>query len=86
MPRKGLPRISRRRNPDPACTQGLRVAPQGQRLGCIQRRSTDHFDVQQPVQDVQRMGFARQPLGQRQVHCGHHGLLAVMKNQRDDTR
>jgi hypothetical protein len=55
-------------------------------LGCIQRRSTDHFDVQQPVQDVQRMGFARQPLGQRQVHCGHHGLLAVMKNQRDDTR
>ena len=63
---------------------GLGFTPQDQRLRGIQRRTTDHFAVDQAVQEVQHMGLGRDALGQRQFHGGQHGLFIVVQNERKD--
>ena len=63
---------------------GLGLLAQGQRLWRIQWWAIDHLAVDQPVQQIQHMGFGRHALGQRKFYSDENGLFIVLKNQCED--
>ena len=62
----------------------LWFAVQDQGLRRIKRRSTNHFAIDQPVQQVQHMGLGWHTLGQGQFHGGKHGLFIVVQHEGED--
>ena len=62
----------------------LGLTAQDQCLRRVQWRPTNHFAIDQPVQQVQHMGFGRHAFGHGQFHGGEHGLFVMLQHEGQD--
>ena len=60
---------------------GFEILAQGKRLWRLRLRTINHLAVDQPVQQIQDMGFGRHAFGQSKFYGFENRLFIVLKNQ-----